>query len=251
VGSRQLDDLGCFLGKAERDLALSYVESLKPHLLTSVSGRGSEVARHTLSAGGRRLRAMVVLAMCEALGGRLEAALPGAVAIELVHTASLRHDDILDGSHVRRGREAAHAKFGMGLALLTGDMLCFTAVATAISHPRYVEIVNAACLSMCLGEVTENEIEAARLKSGSLFRAAAELGATAAEAPAETLAAAGRYGEQVGTVYQLRDNEIDDPENGFADCSLNGAEKLLEYLSEGTAKRLLLRLAEFAWRRSK
>ena len=87
--------------------------------------------RYALGGGGKRIRPVLCLATTEAAGGRVEAALPAALALELVHTFSLVHDDLpaLDDDDERRGRPSAHVAFGEGVALLAGDALLAEAFA--------------------------------------------------------------------------------------------------------------------------
>ena len=240
-----------YLGAAEHRLAGSYLENFEAELRASIPecGRLSEVAHVVICAGGRRIRPLTTLGMCDVLEGTWLDAVPLAVAVELVHTASLIHDDILDGSRERRGQVAAHIEFGMQTALLAGDMLYFAAIEAAKPYPRATGILNAACRAMCLGEITEACLESARLKSGSLFRAAAELGALAAEAEGEAFAIAGSYGEKVGTAFQLRDDELDAGRAGYGEHLVDEACEQIARLPQSTAKQLLIQLARFAWRR--
>jgi len=233
-------------------LAVAWLDRLEGALWAAVPECGplTEAAQYLISAGGRRMRPLVTLAACQVLGGEPRRALPLAVAVELVHTASLLHDDILDGSPERRGRPAVHVKFGRETALLAGDMLYFAAMSAAEPFPGAVGVLNAACRDMCLGEVTEQQVEAARLKGGSLFRAAAQLGALGAGADERSFRAAGRYGELLGTAYQLRDDVLDG--EGVADGQdlVQRACWEIRTWPDSPAKTLLQRLAEFAWRRT-
>ena len=122
-----------FLDEPEYRLAAGYLALVEERLRTAIEGLGTvgKVAAYVIEAGGRRTRPLVTLATCEGLGGdRQEAAAP-AVAVEMLHTASLIHDDIVDGSRRRRGVPAAHVEFGTGAALLAGDLLCFAALQVA------------------------------------------------------------------------------------------------------------------------
>ncbi len=240
------------LGDAEYELAASYLDCIEPALLAAVPDCGplTEVALYMIAAGGRRIRPLVALAVCGALGGKTPDATPGAVAAELVHTASLIHDDILDRSTERRGRQAAHLRFGTNLALLTGDMLYFAAVEAAQALCGAVSVLNAACNGMCLGEVTKERIESARLKSGALFRAAAEIGALAAGVSQQRVRSAGDFGEKLGTAYQLRDDELDGEQNASPLRFADEARSELAALPASSAKELLVQLTRFAWRRS-
>jgi len=239
------------LGEAEYRLAVTYLDCIESGLRAAASECGglTEIARYVIAGGGRRVRPLVTLATCDALAGRWANAAQGAVAVELIHTASLIHDDIIDRSEVRRGQATAHLRFGTNLALLSGDMLVFTALETAHALSGAVKVLTAACCSMCLGEVTTDRVESGRLKTGALFRAAAEVGALGAGASEDQIRLFGHYGESLGTAYQLRDDELDGDgcvsPRRFAD----EAHADLADLPASCAKELLVQLTRFAWER--
>src|SRR5579864_4534667 len=115
-----------------------------------IPGRLQEAMSYSLLAGGKRLRPILVLLSCEACGGEIDAALPAACAIEMVHTYSLIHDDLpaMDNDDLRRGRPTNHIVFGEALAILAGDgllTLAFEALAGDISPP---EIAAACCADL-------------------------------------------------------------------------------------------------------
>ena len=182
-----------------------------------------EVAHVTLS-GGKRVRPTVTVLVCEALGGEPADAVDFAVGIELVHNASLVVDDIIDESSVRRGKPSAWAAFGHGPAIVASDGLLGEAFALFSADERAMQVVAEAMVELGEGEATElvdlpatesEYVLLARWKTGALFRAAAELGAVAAEADAYTVEAFGRYAERVGVAFQMRDDVLDataDPE---------------------------------------
>src|SRR6187551_2178007 len=99
-------------------------------------GRLDDVLRYSLESGGKRIRPILCLAVAEANDGSIEAALPAASALELVHTFSLVHDDLpaLDDDDERRGRPSAHVAFGEGVALLAGDALLAEAFRLALTY---------------------------------------------------------------------------------------------------------------------
>jgi len=179
---------------------------------------------HVALAGGKRVRPTVTVLICEALGGEPEDAVDFAVGIELVHNASLVIDDIIDESDVRRGTPSAWAAFGHGPAIIASDGLLGEAFALFSSNERAMQAVTESMVELGEGEATEllarptNEteyMELARRKTGALFRAAAELGAIAADADAYTVEAFGQYAERVGVAFQMRDDVLDataDPE---------------------------------------
>ncbi|WP_256296166.1 polyprenyl synthetase family protein [Haloarchaeobius salinus] len=174
--------------------------------------------RHVSLSGGKRVRPTVTVLACETAGGCPEDAVDFGVGIELVHNASLVVDDIIDRSEVRRGTSAAWAEYGYGPAIIASDGLLGEAFALFSSDPQAMQIVSEAMVELGEGEATElaaqptNEreyMELARRKTGALFRAAAELGAVAADADAYTVEALGEYAERVGVAFQIRDDVLD------------------------------------------
>ncbi|SEW16540.1 polyprenyl synthetase family protein [Natrinema salifodinae] len=187
------------------------VEGVEPETLT-------EEVRHVALSGGKRVRPMVTLLACETVGGRAEDAVEFGVGIELVHTASLVVDDIIDRSELRRGTTSAWAEFGHGPAIITSDGLLGEAFALFSTDPDATRVVADAMVELGIGEATElsaqpaNEDEymtLARRKTGALFRAAAELGAIAADSDPVTVEALGEYAERVGIAFQIRDDVLD------------------------------------------
>jgi geranylgeranyl pyrophosphate synthase len=188
-----------------------------------------EASTHILGSGGKLIRPRVVLLAYLAAGGKaVQKAIPLAAAIELVHTATLVHDDINDHSPTRRGKIAVHAKFGRTFALLTGDYL-FTKVYELMAPygPQFNKIMADACVSLVEGET----LQAAAAKTGdinqeiykviitrktaSLFSAAARMGALLAGADDKVADQLARYGHDLGLAFQVIDDVLDivgDPE---------------------------------------
>ena len=177
-----------------------------------------ERIEHVTLAGGKRVRPTVALLVCEAMDGEPDDAVDYAVGIELVHNASLVVDDIIDRSPVRRGTPSAWAEYGHGPALITSDGLLGEAFALFADDDRAMQAVSEAIVELGEGEATElvdepttesEYMELARRKTGALFRAAAELGAIAADADPYTVEAFGEYAERVGVAFQIRDDVLD------------------------------------------
>jgi geranylgeranyl diphosphate synthase type I len=173
---------------------------------------------HVTLSGGKRVRPTVTVLVCETLGGDPADAVDFAVGIELVHNASLVIDDIIDDSEVRRGVPSAWSEFGFGPAIIASDGLLGEAFALFSGDERAMQAVAESMVELGEGEATElvaqpeNEseyMELARRKTGALFRAAAELGAIAADADAYTVEAFGQYAERVGIAFQMRDDVLD------------------------------------------
>ncbi|WP_293032440.1 polyprenyl synthetase family protein [Natronococcus sp.] len=196
---------------------VAVVDGVEPETL-------NEEVRHVALSGGKRVRPMVTLLACETVGGEPEDAVDFGVGIELVHNASLVIDDIIDRSDLRRGTTSAWAEFGHGPAIITSDGLLGEAFALFSADPKATQVVAEAMVELGVGEATElssqptNEEEymtLARRKTGALFRAAAELGAIAADSDPFTVEALGEYAERVGVAFQIRDDVLDavaDPE---------------------------------------
>jgi geranylgeranyl diphosphate synthase type I len=179
----------------------------------------AEQVRHVSLSGGKRVRPTVTVLACEAAGGTTDDAIDFAVGIELVHNASLVIDDIIDESDLRRGVPAAWAEYGYGPAIVASDGLLGEAFALFSSDPEAMQVVAEAMVELGEGEASElverpsTEAEymtLARRKTGALFRAAAELGAVAADADGYTVEAFGDYAEGVGVAFQIRDDVLDE-----------------------------------------
>jgi geranylgeranyl pyrophosphate synthase len=197
-------------------------------LLSEISGsHGPLLARaagDTLAAGGKRLRPLLVLICGEAANGAgREPLVRAGTAVELVHMATLVHDDVVDGAKLRRGRPTVYASAGRETATATGDFLFSRAFALLERNGdrRQVRALAGACLALARGELVQREDAYARsigverylyrceLKTGSLFTAACSLGALAAgadDAPADAL---GRFGQRMGLAFQILDDVLD------------------------------------------
>lgn len=172
-------------------------------------------------AGGKMLRSALAVQACRAVGGTVEAALAEAVAVELVHDASLLHDDIIDGDPVRRGRPALWAVQGVPAALLAGDALFFAAVQSLTEAPnsqRTVPVLLSCVQTLIDGEYSDTLLNAgngvtqeltlavAAAKTGALLACACELGALAATADTERARHLGAFGRQLGIAFQCADD---------------------------------------------
>jgi geranylgeranyl diphosphate synthase type I len=173
---------------------------------------------HVSLSGGKRVRPAVTILACEAVGGSPSEAVDFAVAVELVHNASLVIDDIIDRSDVRRGKPSAWAEYGYGPAIVCSDGLLGEAFALLSVDDQATQIVAESMVELSEGEATElvarpttdeEYMELARRKTGALFRAAAELGVVAAGGDPMTVESFGEYAERVGVAFQIRDDVLD------------------------------------------
>jgi geranylgeranyl pyrophosphate synthase len=189
------------------------------------TGHGPVLADHagaTIAAGGKRLRPLLVLLAAGAPDGDGPARrlVRSAVAVELIHSASLVHDDVLDGAPTRRGRPTVVAAAGRTIATATGDLLFSRAFAelAAGGEPDDVRALSAASSALARGELVQRAdawnvavplaryLERCELKTGSLFEAACRLGALAVGGPADAL---GAFGRRIGLAFQLLDDVLD------------------------------------------
>jgi geranylgeranyl pyrophosphate synthase len=206
-------------GGPELSRLLSRAESRLGSLAES---HGQILAGHaggTLAAGGKRLRPVLVF-LCG--GGYHEGLVASAVAVELLHMATLVHDDVLDRAALRRGRPTVYSEGGRAAATTTGDLLFSRAFAelAATGSAAAVRPLSEASSSLARGELMqradawkedvtpERYLERCQLKTGSLFEAACRLGAMFGDAP-ESEDALARFGGRVGLAFQLLDDVLD------------------------------------------
>jgi octaprenyl-diphosphate synthase len=202
---------------------LAAVDAMIRARLKSAVPLVDQVAEHIIGGGGKRLRPLLCVLAGRACGIEKEKHIEAAVFIEFVHTATLLHDDVVDGSQKRRGRATANNIFGNQASVLVGDFVysrAFQMMAT-VGSQRVMEIMSDATNVIAEGEVlqlmnahdpetTEQRyLEVIYRKTGRLFEAGAEVAAVLAGAPAAQQAALARYGKHLGIAYQLVDDVLD------------------------------------------
>jgi octaprenyl-diphosphate synthase len=173
---------------------------------------------------GKRVRPLILLLSAEALGCINDSVLDAAVAVELLHTESIIHDDIIDEEAVRRDRMTFHVKYGYSASLLTADFVfaMILAIAARYKDKRVSEELSNAALHMAEGEYSELIIDPKVYKlewdeylsivmgkTASLFEASAKLGALIARGSEKSIAALANYGRFLGIAYQIRDDLLD------------------------------------------
>ncbi|GGX85420.1 octaprenyl diphosphate synthase [Pseudoduganella dura] len=183
----------------------------------------NQIAEYIISAGGKRIRPVLVLLVANAYKYDGAAHHELAAVVEFIHTATLLHDDVVDESSLRRGRATANALFGNAASVLVGDFLYSRSfqMMVSLNNMRVMQILSDATNVIAEGEVLqllnmhdpdvseEAYLKVIRSKTAKLFEAAAELGALVAGANDGLIAAAGEYGRSLGTAFQLIDDVLD------------------------------------------
>jgi octaprenyl-diphosphate synthase len=182
-----------------------------------------QVAEYIVQSGGKRLRPALVLLSAGALGYRGRHHHELAAVIEFIHTATLLHDDVVDGSDLRRGRETANALFGNSASVLVGDFLYSRAfqMMVVVDDMRIMQVLSDATNVIAEGEVLQlmnchdagideqGYLQVIRYKTAKLFEAAAQLGAIIGGGDAAVEKAMAIYGIHLGTAFQLIDDVLD------------------------------------------
>ena len=182
-----------------------------------------EVLRHVGSSRGKQLRPLVVLLCAQICDTITDKTLRSAVALELLHTASLIHDDVVDSSDTRRGVEAVHAKWTNKIAVLVGDYMLAKVIGliAEVRNIRILEIVSNLGKNLSSGEMVQLHVgqsmwidEARYLqvieqKTAQLFQACAEAGAESAGCTPKQRAALREYGKMLGLCFQIKDDIFD------------------------------------------
>jgi octaprenyl-diphosphate synthase len=183
----------------------------------------NQLAAYIIDSGGKRLRPVAVLLAAQACGYGGADHITAAAIVEFIHTATLLHDDVVDESSLRRGRETANAIWGNQASVLVGDFLYSRAfqMMVGISSLRIMEILADTTNTIAEGEVLqllnchdpetteERYMAVIHCKTAKLFEAAAQLGAVLAECPSHEEQALARYGLHLGTAFQLLDDVLD------------------------------------------
>ena len=183
----------------------------------------SQVGDYIVGGGGKRLRPLLVVLAAHAAGTRNSSHVPAAALIEFIHTATLLHDDVVDDSAKRRGRDTANEAFGNPASVLVGDFLysrAFQMMAT-LDSPALIRVMADATNTIAAGEVLQlmnsgdpdtteiRYMEVIYRKTARLFEAGAQIAAIVARAPAGVEAALARYGKHLGIAFQLVDDALD------------------------------------------
>jgi octaprenyl-diphosphate synthase len=202
---------------------LSKVEAKMGQLLVSREPLLSEVALHLIQGGGKRVRPAVALLVFKACGGHdVTDMIDVAIALELIHSATLLHDDIIDGGETRRGRPSAFQRYGLANTLVTGDFLFSRAFELCGRfEEQIVRWAAEACVSLTEGEVMQGRfrrnpaatiddyLEIIARKTASLFAQGARVAAHLAGVDAQGTEAMGLCGLNIGMAFQIIDDILD------------------------------------------
>jgi geranylgeranyl diphosphate synthase type II len=184
-----------------------------------------EPVKYTLESGGKRIRPVLLLMAYQLYHDTVDDALNPALGLEMFHNFTLLHDDIMDKSAKRRGRQTVHAKWNDNVAILSGDVMTIMAsqyVLKAITNPIYLlERFNQAAVDVCEGQqydmdfeqlktISENDyLKMISLKTGALLAASTEMGGILADAPQDDIQKLYDFGMKMGIGFQLQDDWLD------------------------------------------
>lgn len=202
---------------------LSRVNELIEQRMQSPVGMIPDLAAHLVDAGGKRLRPMITLATSKMLGAKGGNPIKLATAVEFIHSATLLHDDIVDGSKLRRGKTAANRLWGNSASVLVGDFLFARSFSLMVEtgHLGVLDILSRASAVIAEGEVhqlavignlelpMEDYLQIIEAKTAELFAAAASVSAVIAQASAPKQKALDQFGRFLGMAFQLVDDALD------------------------------------------
>ena len=212
-----IDPFGCVAEELE------LVEENLTRSVRSAEQTLTDIASHLICGGGKRVRPMITLLAYRAFGGKtVEDIVDIATAIELIHTATLLHDDIIDGAETRRGKESAYRKFGLKSTLVAGDFLFIKAFEFAGKFDETVVQWTAdACTRLTEGEILQgffnrntdvtvaDYLEIVKRKTASLFQTGAKIGVYLAGANPALVEQMDQYGLNLGIAFQIIDDVLD------------------------------------------
>lgn len=210
------------------DVVRADLEALEEGLLDAVGspyGLVTEIGTHLVHAGGKRIRpGLCILAARSGKNFSLERILPLAETLELIHTASLVHDDVIDGAGTRRGAETANARWGSQIAILSGDYIfarAFALIATEGYGGYILKRLSELVCKLSIGEIIQNEMiykasrdldayyERIQKKTADFLEICCELGAVVGGLDPADAKALARYGHAIGMAFQITDDILD------------------------------------------
>lgn len=244
-----------------KDIFAQYFEDLKTVDMQLMGIFSSNVflipliGKHILGSGGKRMRPLFLLLSSDLCGYKGTNRFVLAAIIEAIHTASLLHDDVIDGADTRRGKAAAHAVWGNQVVILVGDFLYSNALKIAVSqkNQKVMEALSEATTRMTEGEILqlhkigdpeitkEEYFDIIAAKTGVLISAACRIGGILANLPEKKESALARFGMQAGIAFQLADDVLD-----YVAKQKNLGKKLGKDLEEGKITMPLIYLLKNA-----
>lgn len=196
-----------------------------------------QVLEHVAAKQGKQMRPVIILLSAKLCGGITQQAIRSAVSMELLHTASLIHDDIVDGATIRRGQKAVNAVWDNKTAVLVGDYMLSKALAIALetNNIKAISIITELGQALSSGELLqlflawninpdeESYFKIIRQKTAMLFAAGTSIGAVSVNAESEQCAALRKFGEALGVCFQLKDDFLDyaSDNNGLGKPAMN------------------------------
>lgn len=182
-----------------------------------------EIYAYVLDNVGKQVRPLLTLLCSHVCGGVTQTTIQASVSLELMHTASLLHDDVIDEADQRRGKPSVHARWGNKSAILAGDYLLASSflVTTTINHPKIWQILASVGKQLAIGELMQQDstidmqwneahyLDVIYNKTAQLFAACCQVGALAANATKEQIAAMKQFGENIGLIFQIKDDIFD------------------------------------------
>ncbi len=206
----------------------SELQAVETRLLSLLDCRESlisEICRYLVAGGGKRIRPTFIMLVYRACGGadrNLPDVVDAAVALELIHSATLLHDDIIDSGKLRRGKPSSFSRFGLGPTLVAGDFLFSRAFELCGRfEERLIKMAADACIELTEGEVMEGRLrhnasvsladykKVIELKTASLFRCGGRVAADLSGSPDRIVKRMGRLGTAIGLAFQMVDDLLD------------------------------------------
>ena len=216
-----MDYLSLIKKPIEKDLN-DFIELFNRHL-SHDDGLLSSALMHIRQRGGKRMRPMLILLTAENYGGISDVTQYAAVGLEMLHTASLVHDDVVDESGERRGQASVNATYDNKVAVLVGDYILSTALlcVSITSNKRFIQYIAELGRTLAAGEILQlsniqnqefsEEVyyQVINQKTAALFEACAAIGAISANASDEDIEKASKFGQTLGIMFQIRDDIFD------------------------------------------
>ncbi|MDD3626170.1 MAG: polyprenyl synthetase family protein [bacterium] len=226
----------------------TYLNDVEVILFDSVKNMAilQEPIEYFLSSGGKRIRPLFGIIMNLIFDGKPDNIAKKCAAVELIHTASLIHDDIIDESDQRRGVPTVHVKYGLSKAILAGDVLVVKAL--ELMHPFNSEFLAFAntCYKMAVGEAKTDYLENIKGKTASLFQLISICATSGLESADIIMEDIGRFGLSFGLIFQMRDDYLDGKCDKDFDKFYNECKNILQKFPQNEHTHALEKLLDFS-----